>query len=412
MSQKRSNIKSIYTLLKLTVGTGVTSAPTIFSVYEPKYAHIIIMLFASMTFLSIYYLAYLCVEFNQKDEASDQIENLHYQRLSYTISSFIGYVVSVSIFLSSLISLIGSIQGLMNMIMGILYQLSSSMNVNSSSVIIPVLISVISSIYLIIRYLGITAIMFLSNANLIAVGMFTLTMIAYYFTNNEFSIKPFQKFDMKWHEVIGRNFSLFHCQTSFFNIYNKIADNSISNMQNICFFSSLFLSLIYLIVGYLGYIGMSPNLGNKTVLQIFLEPNSHVYQELIKRRFLRYLPLFNLIFFAMNSYSSLTFNLYYLTNKISNHHFIGLFFEKKSPRNNFILLTLLFVLFILGITNIQTNNISFLIVTLFYGPLSYVYPSILMFLYIKKYNFLKISSFFMFTGSIFLIIIVLIRRYS
>jgi amino acid permease len=87
----------------------------------------------------------------------------------------------------------------------------------------------------------------------------------------------------------GRGFIKFvfalHCQFSFLDIFSEMEDKSLSSISIVCAIVSVAIALIYSASGFLGYVAIGKEIGNRHILDIFIDKNTEFMRLIAKDPF-------------------------------------------------------------------------------------------------------------------------------
>lgn len=391
--QKLSNNAAISAIVVSTLGCGITLMPSVFNLLGNYLVLALMTVIGIMTFFSIYFLSYSAIASKEKDDSDSKIS---YTGLAAKFSPILKIVVAFSLCFGSLLTTFSFVQTFIKILLNTLnYNESLLAFVKENTTIIRTLISACIAIiyYFLFQLDNLSSFAVFSNFSLFTVLIFSLS-VAFFGLYNPVSSEKLVKStgNINIVDPIGVVIFALHCQFSFLDIFNSMKDNSLCNVRSVVLKASVFATLLYTAVGYLGYKAVGNDIGSGSLLFAFAE-NKNILESLESRYglyFGRHLPKLVHSLFCPVFFVGILFNMFSILPDLQNGLSYGR--SKQVSRKTIALISALFV-FCSGIRKISNLDSLFSISGfLMTNPLSFLFPAVFMLYTTSKMNIATVTA--------------------
>ncbi|ELA42256.1 uncharacterized protein VICG_00655 [Vittaforma corneae ATCC 50505] len=351
-----------------------------------------------LTFFSTYSLSYVSTLTKERSD-----EKTSYSDLAAKFSKKLRTMVSMSLVVNSLVTSFSFTQTFLRIFLNTL-RYNEYLNTLLDEKAHPVncyiaralILLIICSIYFYVFQLdNLASLSFFSQFSLFTAIFFSAVISLYGLFNpvsNDQMSLPASESGLNLVDPLGAVIFALHCQFSYLDIFNSMKDTSLENVRNVTAIASIFATVLYGSVGFLGFKAVGAAVGNDPVIFHFASSSSSIVKDLTERYGIYlggYLPKLLHSMFCPIFFSGNIFNMFSITPILQNWLSIK---GKPASRSTiaFLACAFLFVGSVKPVENLGSvfSIAGFLLTT----PLSFLFPALFVICASSKLNIMTVGS--------------------
>lgn len=391
-----SKTSAAITLVVSSFGTGILYMPSSFKLLGYGYACLSLAFMGFLTYFTLYALAYAAIMVECKTKAS-------YPKLASLFSSRLKVIIDITLIGSNL----GSAACILRYFCSNAATMLGILGVNADYE--QMRKASLCFIVVVVAYFGLkeslSSLAFISKISIAGV-IYYLGLILYYALKYGHSLRSLDLTSNNYGSGFIKFVFALHCQFSFLDVFSEMEDKSLGGVSAVCAVVSLVIVLVYSASGLLGYIAIGREIGNRHILEVFVDRNTEFMKLVSKDPFSRHaiptniaLGIFLFVWFGFLNFATapvITIIQSYLVVKGKPVQRMGI--------------SVAIALFFLAAGLPEELNIATVLdvcAAVFTNPLSFAFPAIFMILTTPRFSGKSVLSYLLIGFSVAIMCVIL-----